>query len=133
MSEHGKMLCAVKNSTKYRSWIYNVFLGHNKKEEKDHGQQKINWLMKLDEKEIEILKDKGCEIVILNYNNSVKKEDKFKEGFTSLLNLFESLMKNQQTKNKIRDLLTNNDGRPSEDYKNIMRTKDYLKEDNNEQ
>lgn len=147
MSESGKVLCTIKNpsSCKNRGWFYNIFLGNLSKIDKKHEQQKTNWLMKLNEEEIRILKERECEIIVLNFNNTVKKIDKHKDGFVALLGLFESLMSDKDTINKkekelrklikleIRKLLTNEEGRPSEQYKTIMRTKEYLEEDKNDQ
>jgi hypothetical protein len=129
MSEIGKVLCAVVNPStcKDRGWFYNIFLGNLSKKDKNHEQQKINWLMKLTEREIEILKERECGITILDFNNTVKKTDEYKKGFVALLDLFESLMEDQETKLEIRKLLTNDEGRSSEQYKTIIRTKTHLR------
>lgn len=134
MSEIGKILCAVKNpsSVKNRGWFYNIFLGNIGKKDRHHEQQKVNWIMKLNETEIKILKGRECEITKINSNNPTKKTDKYKNGFIALLGLFETLMKNQEIKLEIRKLLTNKDGGSSEQYKTIMRTKKHLMENKNE-
>ena len=69
--EKEKILCAVKNPSKrsFQSWFYNQFLeGLSKKPKKKCI--KVNWIMKLTNDEIKLLKEKTCLIIKIEKNNN---------------------------------------------------------------
>jgi len=69
-----KKLCAVKNPSKRsdQSWFYNIFLGNISKKKPKRNHTKTNWIMKLSENEIKLLKERTCEIIEIE--NNIKKQ-----------------------------------------------------------
>ena len=63
--EEKKTLCAVKNPSERskQPWFYNIFLGNISKNKPERNHTKVNWIMKLTEEEITLLKEKTCEII----------------------------------------------------------------------
>ena len=131
-------LCAVRNP-KDRSnnpWFYNIFLEHIYEEEKKKRNKKttkVNWLIALTQEEISELRGHTLKVypLVEDISLEVVGSDKYKDGFSVLLNLFNSVMKVDNIKNKIKKLLTE-DGKPSKDYLTIIKTKKILEEDWNE-
>ena len=68
-----KTLCAVKNPSKrsFQSWFYNIFLGGITNKSKIN-HTKVNWIMKLTQEEIKLLKEKTC--IIIEIEENIKKE-----------------------------------------------------------
>jgi len=64
-SKNKKTLCAVKNPSirSNQSWFYNIFLGNISKNKPDHSHIKVNWIMQLNENEINLLKEKSCKVI----------------------------------------------------------------------
>lgn len=127
------VLVAVKNPTnnKFRGWFYNIFLGGLKKKKVERNERKVNWIMEITEREIKILQEKTCEIIILGNNHGIITETidtTFKEGYKAMLELFNNMMSDSVVKLKIKKLLSSNDGRPTEDYRNILRANKKLEE-----
>ena len=128
-----KTLCAVRNpdDRSNNPWFYNIFLQHIYKEEKrvERNETKVNWLIALTQKEIAELRRHTLKIypLIEDISLEVIGHNKYKDGFKTLLNLFDSVMKVDNIKDKIKDLLTE-DGKPSEDYITIMETKKMLED-----
>jgi uncharacterized protein (DUF1778 family) len=65
----------------------------------------------------------------LDQNDNVRTTDQeYKKGFEIMVNLFNSAMKESEIKSKIRDLLSDREGKPSEDYKTMIKLIKMLKE-----
>lgn len=76
-----KLLCVVKNPSKraLQPWIYNTFFGALLKNKPKRNHTKVNWLMKLNEDEIKLLREKTC-IVIEIEKEINKRLEKKKTG-----------------------------------------------------
>ena len=112
-----KTLCAVRNpdDRSNNPWFYNIFLQHIYKEEKKikRNETKVNWLIALTQKEIAELKRHTLKVypLVEDISLEVVGSNKYKDGFEVLLDLFNSVMKVDNIKNKVEELLTEN-GRP---------------------
>lgn len=127
-----EVLCAVKNPTNRSNnpWLYNIFFENIYKEEKkkrNKDKTKVNWLVALNKEEISILRSHSCKVypLVEDISLEIVGSHKYKDGFETLLNLFNSVMKIDNIKDKIKDLLTE-DGKPSKNYITIMETKKML-------
>ena len=71
-----KTLCAVKNPSdrSKQSWLYNIFLKNLEcyKNKPKRNHTKVNWLMRLSEDEIKLLREKTCEVIEIE--NNIKKQ-----------------------------------------------------------
>jgi len=131
-----KILCAVKNPSDRgnQSWFYNKFLGRDRKYKKEERKEiKVNWLMLLTSKEIDELKESTCKVIKLADNVEIDTEEdvieSYKNGFNVLYNLFVKTMQEEKFRNKLVELLSNEDGSPGEDYHTIMKTKEMMEEE----
>ena len=87
----GKKTIVVRNPSskvrKDKTWFYNHFL----KKLLDNEKEKVNWVIKVDEKDIPILRARNCSIIELangevnNIENQTNKS--LIEGFNELYNL----------------------------------------------
>lgn len=130
-----KILCAIRTpeDRSKNPWFYNIFFKHIYKEDKKDkmNEIKVNYLVALTKDQIASLKENTCKVFPLIENISFEIEDDyapFKEGFKVMIDLFNKAMNDNTVKGKIRELLTNSDGKPNTDYKVIMKTKKLLEE-----
>jgi len=131
-----KVLCAVRNPKiqKEKVWLYNIFFGRcgNVKNKPQKHEMKIDWLMTIDEEDVERLEEKGCKVIKLSEDVEITPDSdelsQYKSGCKVLISLFERLMNNNGVKSEIKKELTNNDGKPSKDYKIILNTKKILED-----
>lgn len=122
-----KILCALKNpqDKNDRSWLYNSFLGRNRKEKKvDRLETKVNFLLVLTEKEIKELEERGAEIIQIANDIEIDLEDDktkaLKESFLIMHELIEKLLQYHDSKIKIEALLK------KEDHKLIRETRELI-------
>ena len=131
------MKYVIKNpkNQKNNVWFYNIFLGNITKKVKHPEKEKVNWILDLDETEIQELKNRGAELYKFNNSSDKSSSDSnppiFKDAFSALRNVFEKAMKDSDVKKKVRKFLSDNDGNPSDEYKTIIKTIKLIEEENN--
>lgn len=113
-----KLIAIVNpNESNNRSWLYNVFFKRITKKPTYKEEKKVNWILSATDKDIERLKKRGCKVITLSSNNSIKPENtnkdtlencrKMKNGFVILYELFEKFMREDNTfRNNVKNNLT---------------------------